>query len=334
MDALAFQEAGILRLVTRQMMKEGLEPNRLIHALQNHDEFNMSFNFMKLTPEQMYNYKGAQIPGNVLAQKIMQANIDFYTSNTFQYNTRNDSGVCSTILGMAAAALKIEDLFQMSQAQKEQLKKAHLLVSFYNAMQPGVFAISGWDLLGALPLSKKAAGPLIASDGDNRWFNRGAYDLLNQNPDVTDSITGIPRAQTLYPPLFIQLSDPTSYVSQLKTLLAAREKYDVTHAKIIAIPDVSPQLYVAIYQLPHSEDLLMVALNFGQTKHGETISSKEFIGKYALDMVTGKSEQKNQGAKGFNLLLDPLQAQAIVFSANPPKTDTENKEAAKGPKQE
>ena len=332
MDALAFQSAGILRLVTRQMMKEGLEPNRLIHALQNHDEFNMSYNFMKLMPQQMYNYKGAQIPGNILGKKIMKADIDFYTASAFQYNMRNDSGVCSTILGMAAATLGIEDLFHMTQEQKDRLKKAHLLVTFYNAMQPGAFAVSAWDLLGALPLPKNAVQPLIDKDGDNRWANRGAYDLLNQNPDVTDSITGIPRAPTLYPPLFIQLSQPNSYVSGLKQILAARAKYNVPHAKIIAIPEVSPQLYVAIYRLPESEDLLMVALNFGQTKHVETITSKEFIGKHALDILQEKSEQKNQGAKGFNLILDPLEAKAIVFSTTPPKTETEEKSPSNGKK--
>ena len=333
MDALAFQGAGILKLTTRQMMKEGLEPNRLIHAMQNHDEFNMSYNFMKLTPKQMYPYKGAQVPGNVLGRKIMEADIDFFTSPSFSYNTRNNSGVCSTILGMAAAALGIEDLFQMKPEQKDQLKKAHLLVTFYNAMQPGAFAISAWDLLGVLPLTKIAAKPLIDKDGDNRWFNRGAYDLLDQNPNVTNSITGIPRAPTLYPPLFLQLSQPNSYVSQLKQMLAARQKYNVPQAKIIAIPEVSPQLYVAIYRLPKSEDLLMVALNFGQTKHVETIVSKEFVGKYALDMIQEKSEQKNQGAKGFNLILDPLEAKAIVFSASPPKeASTPPKKGSNGKK--
>ncbi|MCL4357875.1 hypothetical protein M1512_03210 [Patescibacteria group bacterium] len=41
----------------------------------------------------------------------------------------------------------------------------------------GVFALSGWDLVGALPLPPDSISKLIKS-GNTRWINRGAYDLL------------------------------------------------------------------------------------------------------------------------------------------------------------
>ena len=36
--------------------------------------------------------------------------------------------------------------------KKERVRRAHLLLAMFNALQPGVFALSGWDLVGALPI--------------------------------------------------------------------------------------------------------------------------------------------------------------------------------------
>ena len=40
----------------------------------------------------------------------------------------------------------------MTPDEQAQVQRAHLLLAMYNALQPGVFALSGWDLVGALPL--------------------------------------------------------------------------------------------------------------------------------------------------------------------------------------
>ena len=41
------------------------------------------------------------------------------------------------------------------------IRDAHLLLAAFNAWQPGVFALSGWDLLGALTLPKQEVADLI-----------------------------------------------------------------------------------------------------------------------------------------------------------------------------
>ena len=58
------------------------------------------------------------------------------------------------------------------------IQKVHLLLAMYNAMQPGVFALSGWDLVGALPLPAEEVAHLML-DGDTRWIHRGAYDQVD-----------------------------------------------------------------------------------------------------------------------------------------------------------
>ena len=52
------------------------------------------------------------------------------------------------------ATLGIRDLDRMTHDDVELVKRVHLLLAMYNARQPGVFALSGWDLVGMLPLGK------------------------------------------------------------------------------------------------------------------------------------------------------------------------------------
>ena len=66
----------------------------------------------------------------------------------------------------------------------------------YNAWQPGVFALSGWDLVGALPLDRSKVRGLIGT-GDTRWIERGAYDLMGKAPDAKKSASGMPVAKGL-----------------------------------------------------------------------------------------------------------------------------------------
>ena len=77
----------------------------------------------------------------------------------------------------------------------------------FNALQPGVFALSGWDLCGMLTLDQSKVSRWVGS-GDTRWINRAAYDLMNYQPDATEAQSGMPRGSSLYGSLPEQLTDP------------------------------------------------------------------------------------------------------------------------------
>ncbi len=64
-------------------------------------------------------------------------------------------------MSVIAAALGVRDVWNMTPDEKALVQRAHLLLAMYNALQPGVFALSGWDLVGALPL------PAVRSGGDD-----------------------------------------------------------------------------------------------------------------------------------------------------------------------
>src|SRR5690606_16142564 len=116
----------------------------------------------------------------------------------------------------------------------------------FNAFQPGVFALSGWDMSGAFMLDPDEVKELVLS-GDTRWLNRGAYDLMDINPDATSTAAGLPKANTLYGSLPQQFKDPDSFASQLQKMLDVRSRYAIATSYQVAIPDVNhPSILVML----------------------------------------------------------------------------------------
>jgi trehalose synthase len=182
------------------------------------------------------------------------------------------NGVACTTASMAAAALGIRDLTQIDETQAAAIQRAHLLLAMYNALQPGVFALSGWDLVGALTLPADSVAGLMA-DGDTRWVNRGAYDLMGVDSAATHSQAGLPRARALYGSLPEQLRDPGSFANQLRHLLDVRRCNRIYESRQIAVPDVrSPSLLVMVHELPDRLGLEITALNFATQPVEEVIT--------------------------------------------------------------
>ena len=200
----------------------------------------------------------------------------------------------------------------MTKEQKEEVKKAHLLLTFFNAMQPGIFMISGWDLVGSYPLKTTQVEGLI-KDNDNRWINRGAYDLLGINPAAEKSEAGIPKAETLYGSLPDQLKDPSSYVSILKKMLKIRKEYQINIAKhLYTLNTKNPALYIAVYKL-YNNSILMIAINFSTKVINEKIEIPEINRTRAKDIILGKKEDKKYFSDIYNIQLNALETKAIIF---------------------
>src|SRR5262249_28150042 len=140
-------------------------------------------------------------------------------------------GVATTFAGFLAPALGVRDPYHATAAEVERVRQGHLLLAAANALQPGVFSLSSWDLVGALPIPEEAVQVRMA-DGDYRWVNRGGVDLLGASPKTTESAFGLPRAPALYGPVPAQLKDPKSFVARLKQLLAARKKVRLAEGEL------------------------------------------------------------------------------------------------------
>ena len=178
----------------------------------------------------------------------------------------------STTATIITATLGIKDITKLTPADVGKIKRLHLLLAFYNAFQPGVFALSGWDLVGALTLPAAVVKDRLA-DGDTRWINRGAYDLIGSNPKATRSAAGLPVAVALYGPLPKQLKRQDSFASQLARMLKVRADLHLYAAQLTEIPAVQAKgLLVLVHALPDSPDLEVTAINFAPAPVDETVA--------------------------------------------------------------
>lgn len=310
--ALLAGDAEFLRLVFQLMRQNGVDPGRLIHALQNHDELTMGLGHFAVHAEDRFPFRGSQLTGAELRELVHKEMYAKLLGEQVPYNLRFGDGVASTTATVIAAALGIRDLEALKPADIERIRQLHLLLAFCNAMQPGVFALSGWDLVGALTLPADAVRQRLA-DGDTRWINRGAYDLLGTNPDATVSAAGLPRARALYGALPEQLRHPDSFASQLARLLKARAELKLFAARLLDVPAVkSPGLFVLVHELPEGGGLEVTAINFAPKGLDERVMLHDAVpGTHARDVLDAQAAPLELGAdRSLRLQLNPYEGKA------------------------
>ena len=318
--ALLMGDTEFLRLMLRQMHSLGIDPGSLIHALQNHDELTLELvHFWTLHAHDSFQYQGQTFPGNSLREHIREQMYERLAGEQAPYNLKFvTNGVACTTASIITAALGIRDLAAITSADIQQIRQIHLLLVMYNAMQPGVFALSGWDLVGALPLAADDVAHLMG-DGDTRWIHRGAYDLVDLNPEAELSAGQMPRAQSLYGSLNSQLQDPQSFASQLQKILAVRRAYDIAASRQILVPDVqNPGLLIMVHELPAGKGTQITALNFGATAITETLHLPDIAPGPVVDIINERVEGDLTAEGEFTITLDAYEGLALrVVSSTP-----------------
>jgi trehalose synthase len=313
--ALVTGDAEFLRLMLGLQKTYRIDPAGLIHALQNHDELTLELvHFWTRHKDATFTFRGKKMKGSELRETIRAEMHARLIGRAAPYNLKAANGVSCTTATVAAAALGIRDLTRLTDAERRDIQRAHLLVAMYNAMQPGVFALSGWDLVGALTLPAESVKPLLA-DGDTRWINRGSYDLLGKNPGAAKSSTDLPRAETLYGALPEQLKRRGSFSWELKKMLRVRAEYRINESEQVDIPTVkSTGLVVMVHRLPAGTGTQVTALNFGRMAVRETVIIKTAPpGGSVRNLI----EDKALGTLGpdgrLQLALDPHEGQALLI---------------------
>ncbi|RML68237.1 Trehalose synthase [Pseudomonas syringae pv. syringae] len=318
--ALLTGTTEFLRLMLRQVHAYGIDPASLIHALQNHDELTLELvHFWTLHAHDTFHYQGQTFPGNILREHIREEMYEKLSGEHAPYNLKFvTNGVSCTTASIITAALGIRDLSTITDADIQQIQHIHLLLVMYNAMQPGVFALSGWDLVGALTLPAEQVDHLM-QDGDTRWVHRGAYDLVDLDPEAEFSAGDMPRPKTLYGSLVSQLQRPDSFASQLKKILAVRRAYDIAASRQILIPDVEhPGLLVMVHELPAGKGTQITALNFSAETIVETLQLPGIAPGPVVDIINERVEGDLTEQGEFTITLDAYEGLALrVVSALP-----------------
>jgi trehalose synthase len=313
--ALVTGDAEFLRLILGLQRAYQVDPAALIHALQNHDELTLELvHFWTRHKDTMFTFRGKPVKGSTLRETIRDEMHGRLLGPAAPYNLKAANGVSCTTATVAAAALGIRDIGHLTEAQRRDIQRAHLLLALYNAMQPGVFALSGWDLVGALTLPGESVKPLIA-EGDTRWINRSAYDLLGKHSGVAKSSSDLPRAQVLYGPLPEQLKRPDSFASELRKMLRVRAQYRINESEQVELPAVQARgLVVMVHRLPSGAGTQVTAVNFGRAAVREAVTLKTAPpGGAVADLLAEKTLGKLGPGGRLPLALGPHEGQVLLI---------------------
>ena len=320
-NALATADTEFLRLTLNTTLELGIDPASLIHGLQNHDELTYELvHWSTGHRDDTYTYKGESITGGQLGDTIRRDLITHLTGERAPYNRIfTTNGIACTTASVITAALGFSDLDTLRTADDiDRVRRAHLLLAMFNALQPGVFALSGWDLCGILTLTVEEVGELVEG-GDTRWINRGAHDLMGRQPRATRSSAGMPRGRSLYGSIPEQLADETSFLRQLQAILKVRSFYGVATSRQLDIPEVSNRaMLVLVHQLEKPQQRQLTVLNFANEHIRGTVSSQYLApGAAVSDMFSGKLIDSVDDLRSFTVDMPPLHGMALLVDALP-----------------
>jgi trehalose synthase len=312
--ALVTGDTEFLRLTLNAARELRVDPASLVHALQNHDELTHELvHFSTRHRDDEFTFRGEQITGEALGELIRGDLTRGLTGPGKRYNrTFTTNGIACTTASVISAVLGIEDPDHMDEVDVERVKDVHLLLAMFNALQPGVFALSGWDLMGMLTIPADDVADLIRW-GDTRWINRGAHDLMGANPGATRSEAGLPVARSLYGTLPEQLADPGSFARRLSQIIEVRRRHGIATGTQIDVPAVSHRaLLVMVHRLDGHRQV--TALNFsGEPTTGTVCSGELPPGARVVDMFSGEEMAAVDDLHSFSLTLAPYGGTSLLI---------------------
>jgi len=272
LHALLTQDTEALRMTYRLYLDLGVTANRLVHALFPFDEYVCDWVSLMNSPKQKFQYWEERITGEVLRKRLLKEDlIRLECAQTIPQTTWVD--YCARSLG-------VKDF----ENHKEELTRAHLLLAFTYAMQPGAFSFSAADLLGALPDQTQA------------------LELMG------------PNNNTLYASLPIQMTNPRSFACQLKAILTARKEVNIENGELISVlPSPHAGTLLLLYRLPTTRYLYLLAINFARTAVAETFELSDLANTWAIDVFTRLAEEKFFSSGKFSFILPPMAGRAFYF---------------------
>src|SRR5262249_5138038 len=153
--ALLAADAGPLRLAYRWMLDAGYQPVAFVHDLQNHDEITYQLVEPEHRKDKTFEVNGKKMTGKELREGMLKLLGGKQAGKAAPYSRLyrpERDGVATTFTGFIAPALGVRDPYRATKEDVRLIQKGHLLLAAANALIPGVFSLSSWDLVGALPI--------------------------------------------------------------------------------------------------------------------------------------------------------------------------------------
>ncbi len=328
--ALATGQTEFLRLTLTTSLEVGVEPVQLVHGMQNHDELTYELVHWATThKDDVYYFRRREITGGELAEEIRADLTEALTGKADYNRVFTQNGIACTTASLIAATQGIERLEDVTEEHIPAIRDAHLLLCKYNAWQPGVFALGGWDLTGMLTVPAEEVRELIET-GDTRWIERGAHDLLDAAPEATRSPAGMPRGRSLYGSLPAQLEQPDSFLAGLTSVLDIRRTHAIATATQIDVPNVAhPGMLVMVHRLDAGDRRLanapmqVTVLNFSGERVEGTVHSEALIPRSdVIDASTGKTIAHVDDLLSFGVDLEPYGGLFLLLRPTEPAPET------------
>jgi trehalose synthase len=314
--ALVMGDTEFLRLTLNLSLETGVDSASLVHALQNHDELTHELvHFSTGHKDEPFTFAGEELTGAELGERIRTELCERLTGHAAPYNRRfTTNGIACTTASVIAATLGIRDLSAITDEDAARIKDIHLLLAMFNALQPGVFALSGWDLVGMLPVDPREVAELIV-DGDTRWLNRGAHDLMGCNPGAKRSERGMPRGRSLYGTLPEQLANADSFAIGLQRLIEIRRRHGIATGRQIDVPSVSHKAMLVMVHALETGNLQITVLNFGPDDIAGTVRSEHIPpGAAITDMFSDEELGTVDDLNSFNVSLEGYTGTSLLVS--------------------
>jgi maltose alpha-D-glucosyltransferase/alpha-amylase len=261
--------------------------------------------------DDVFTFAGEEITGGELADRVRDTLDARLSGPLAAYNRRfTTNGIACTTATVIAATLGIQDLAAITPRDRGRIRDVHLLLAMFNALQPGVFALSGWDLAGMLTVDAAKVPDLIA-DGDTRWINRGAHDLRGVDEPATEG--RMPTAPSLYGTLGEQLADPGSFASRLARIVEVRRRFGIASATQIDVPDVSNKAQLVMVHNLDGDRLEVTVLNFSAETLTGSVRSQQLPPEAQLtDMLSGEDLGTVDDLHSFSLELGAYEGRALL----------------------
>jgi hypothetical protein len=259
LHALANEDAEALRLIYDLYLQKGVAQMGLVHSLE---PFVYEWSEFLLNPTQRYLYREEKITAELLRDRLIKEDVlKLKGLSTPPFSTWVQS---------CKGALQNPELTQ----------KAHLLLAFTYAMQPGVFSLSLSDLIGEVD----------------------RIDPMGKNP------------KALYPSLPCQMQSPRSFAMQLKKILSVRDQSQIALGELASVPPVGNRgTLLLLYRLPTSRFFQLLAINFGRFPVQETLRQEGIKDTWAIDLMTGLIADKGFDTDLFSFDLPPLSGKVFLF---------------------
>ena len=279
--------ASLLKFQVQELYESDVSAKRLIHSLQNHDEMYASYQSFNENPTKVFSYDGKLVSGKELSEHLVKQCEHYSSLYSIPY-TSDYGGFMTTFATIALARLGISrkgrDFNDFTNAEKEAVVKALKPLIVFSAIQPGIFQISAWDLMGCIQLEPEEVKEMT-KDGDFRWCNRPGYKIIGDNSTQQGSrfsVGQLPRGRSVFGPLDVQEKFPSSLFYELRNILHVRKELDIALCcNQIPLRTVSKGCVCLMHVLSASSgepELEMTIVNFSEEPCSEMINLSSYVG--------------------------------------------------------